>query len=73
MIPAETIEKVLNEIDPDELIKLTAELVRINSVWDPAAGTSEKPAAEMVAQWAQTQGFAVQQDEVAPGRPNVVI
>jgi succinyl-diaminopimelate desuccinylase len=27
----------------------------------------------MVAQWAQTQGFAVQQDEVAPGRPNVVI
>jgi succinyl-diaminopimelate desuccinylase len=73
MIPAETIEKVLNEIDPDELIKLTAELVRINSVWDPAAGTSEKPVAELVVQWAQTQGFAVQQDEVAPGRPNAVI
>jgi succinyl-diaminopimelate desuccinylase len=73
MITKDIINKVLNEIDPDELISLTADLVRINSVWDPAAGTSEKPAAEMVAQWAQSQGFAVQLDEVAPGRPNVVI
>jgi succinyl-diaminopimelate desuccinylase len=73
MIPDETIEKVLDEIDPDELIKLTAELVRINSVWDPAAGTSEQQAAEKVAQWAQTQGFDVLQEEVAPGRPNVMI
>jgi succinyl-diaminopimelate desuccinylase len=73
MIPDETIEKVLNEIDPDELIKLTAELVRINSVWDPAAGTSEQLAAEKAAQWAQTQGFEILQEEVAPGRPNVVI
>ncbi|UCH19748.1 MAG: M20 family metallopeptidase [Deltaproteobacteria bacterium] len=73
MIPDETIEKVLNEIDPDELIKLTAELVRINSVWDPAAGTSEQLAAEKVAQWAHTQEFEILQEEVAPGRPNVVI
>ena len=73
MIPAETIEKVLNEIDPDELIKLTTELVRINSVWDPVAGTSEQAVSERIASWARSQGFDVQVDPVAPGRPNIVI
>ena len=67
------ITKVLKKIDPDELIQLTAELVRINSVWDPAAGTSEQAVAERVAGWAQTQGFDVQVDQVAPKRPNIII
>ena len=73
MISSETIEKVLNKIDPDELIQLTADLVRINSVWDPAAGTNEQAVAQRVADWAQTQGFKVQVDQVAPKRPNVII
>jgi len=73
MIPAEIIEKVLNEIDPDELIKLTAELVRINSVWDPVAGTNEQAVSEMIASWARSQGFDVQVDPVAPNRPNIII
>ena len=73
MIPEETIEKVLNQIDPDELINLTSDLVKINSVWDPAAGSSEQPAAEYVFNWAQQQGLDAQMDEVAPGRPNVII
>ena len=73
MIPAETIEKVLNEIDPNELIGLTAELVRINSVWDPQAGTNEQAVAERIADWAQTAGFDVQVDQVAPNRPNIII
>ena len=73
MIPKDIISKVLNEIDSDELISLTTDLVRINSVWDPAAGTSEQAAADHVARWAQEQGFDLQQDEVAPGRPNVII
>jgi succinyl-diaminopimelate desuccinylase len=73
MIPSETIEKVLAEIDSDELIKLTAELVRINSVWDTAAGTNEQAVAQRVADWAQTQGFDVQLDQVAPNRPNIII
>ncbi len=73
MIPAEIIEKVLNEIDPDELIKLTAELVRINSVWDPVAGTNEQVVSEMIASWARSQGFDVQVDPVAPNRPNIII
>lgn len=73
MIPADIITKVLKHIDRDELINLTSQLVRINSVWDPKAGTSEKPAADLIVRWAQTQGFAVQRDEVAPERPNVII
>ena len=73
MIPSETIQKVLRHIDPEELIALTAELVRINSVWDPAAGTSEQAVAEKVARWAQSQGFEVQVDQVTPNRPNIII
>jgi len=73
MIPTEIINIVLNEIDTEELIALTADLVRINSVWDPAAGTSEQAAADFVARWAEKQGFDLQQDEVAPGRPNVIV
>ena len=73
MISSETIEKVLNKIDPDELIQLTADLVRINSVWDPAAGTNEQAVAQRVADWARTQGFKVQVDQVAPNRPNIII
>ena len=73
MLSEETIINVLNEIDPAELTDLAARLVRINSVWDPDSGTSEAPAAECVADWASKQGFGVQQDEVAPGRPNVVV
>ena len=72
-IPDEIISRVLNEIDPDKLIKLTADLVRINSVWDPVAGTNEQEAAEFVHSWARQQGFEAQVDQVAPGRPNVII
>ncbi len=73
MIPKEIINQVLNQVVSEELISLTADLVRINSVWDPAAGTNEQAAADYVARWAEKQGFDYQQDEVAPGRPNVII
>jgi succinyl-diaminopimelate desuccinylase len=73
MIHDETVSRVLGEVDRDELIELSAELVRINSVWDPEAGTSEQPAADLVARWARQQGFGVTVDEVAPGRPNAVL
>jgi succinyl-diaminopimelate desuccinylase len=73
MIPNEIINKVLDEIDSDALIRLTADLVKINSVWDPVAGTNEQLAAELIAKWAETQGFQAEINEVAPGRPNVII
>jgi succinyl-diaminopimelate desuccinylase len=74
MIPTkEIINKVVDEIDADELITLAADLVRINSVWDPAAGTSEQKAAEFVYNWALKNRFTAQIETVAPGRPNVII
>jgi succinyl-diaminopimelate desuccinylase len=74
MAPSQdVINKVLDFINSNELIELTADLVKINSVWDPADGTSEQPAADYVFKWARKQGFEVQQEEVAPGRPNVIV
>ncbi len=73
MIPEEIINKVLEAVDHEALLELTTELVKINSVWDPVVGTSEQGAAEHVAQWAEKRGFGVQMDQVAPGRPNVVV
>jgi succinyl-diaminopimelate desuccinylase len=73
MIRHQEIEKVLSAIDPEEVIHLTAELVKINSVWDPASGTGEQAAAELVARWAQAQGFGVEMDAAAPARPNVIV
>jgi succinyl-diaminopimelate desuccinylase len=63
----------MDAVDSDELINLTSDLVKINSVWDPVAGTSEQPAADYVFKWAREQGFEVQQEEVASGRPNVIV
>lgn len=73
MIPEEIIKKIADAVDCEGLIRLTSDLVKINSVWDPAAGTSEKLVAEHVFKWAQDQGFEVQQEEVAAGRPNVIV
>lgn len=73
MKPNAVVEKVLRTVDPAEVISLTASLVKINSVYDPAAGTSEQAAAEHVARWAERQGFGVAMEEVAPGRPNVIV
>lgn len=74
MAPSDpNIQQIIAQIDPQELISLTADLVRINSVWDPANGTSEQPVADYVLAWAQKEGFDAVMEEVAPGRPNVII
>jgi succinyl-diaminopimelate desuccinylase len=73
MVSTQSARRVLDAVDSDELVALAADLVRINSVWDPEAGTNEKAAAEFVARWASEQGFRVQVDHVAPGRPNVIV
>jgi len=73
MITPDKVDKVLGAIDPDEVIRLAADLVKINSVWDPVAGTNERAAAECAARWAEAQGFQVVTEEAAPGRPNVIV
>ena len=73
MVSENSIKRVLKQIDRDELVDLTARLVRVNSVWDPTQGTGELLAAEIVWQWAEAEGFDVIRDLVAPERPNVII
>ncbi len=73
MIPEALITRVIDAVDGDAVVQLTADLVKINSVWDPEAGTSEQPAAEHVLNWARSRGFDAEMDEVAPGRPNVIV
>ena len=73
MIPEEITTKVVNAVDSEELIKLTSDLVKINSVWDPVAGTSEQRAAEYIFKWIQDRGFEVVLEQVAAGRPNVIV
>ena len=57
MSHSESTARVLAAIDPEEVIGLTADLVKINSVWDPDAGTGEQAAAECAAAWAAARGF----------------
>ncbi len=73
MIANALIDKVLEKIDPEAVIDLTARLVRCNSVWDPQAGTSEAEVAALVARWAQDRGFDVSVESVVPDRPNVIV
>jgi len=64
---------VLSRIDPDELIALTRDLVRIPSVVRPGDPTATEAAvAAHVERWLSIEGFDVEVHEVAPGRPNVL-
>lgn len=60
------------QIDADELIAYTQQLVRIRSVFDSEEGTTEADAAYAVADKMRSWGWEPQIVEVAPGRPNVI-
>lgn len=59
-------------IDPEALIVLAGDLVRLRTVNDPEATTVEGPAADLVANTMRAFGWEVTVFEAAPGRPNVV-
>ena len=59
-------------VDAEAVLRRTAELVRIRSVWDPETGADEAAAAAYVADELRALGLSVTVDEVAPGRPNVI-
>lgn len=59
-------------IDAEGVVAFTAELVRIESVNDPATGRSEAPAAAAVAERMRAFGWTPVIEEVTPGRPNVI-
>ncbi|MDP8959093.1 MAG: M20/M25/M40 family metallo-hydrolase, partial [Actinomycetota bacterium] len=61
---------MLHGIRPDELIQLTARLVRIPSL--DRAGHREAAVAELLADLLSKRGFDVCLQEVAAGRPNLI-
>jgi succinyl-diaminopimelate desuccinylase len=65
-------QKVINQIDDDELIRWVQALTRIPSVWHPEEGAGEEAAARWVAERCQEMGLETYVQEVVPGRPNVV-
>jgi succinyl-diaminopimelate desuccinylase len=67
------LKSALARVDPDELIALTRDLIRIPSVIRPGdPGATEAAVAEHVEQWLRREGFDVEVHDVAPGRPNVL-
>jgi succinyl-diaminopimelate desuccinylase len=67
------LKSALARVDPDELIALTRDLVRIPSVVRPGDPTAtEAKVAAHVEQWLRLEGFEVEVQPVAPGRPNVL-
>jgi succinyl-diaminopimelate desuccinylase len=66
------LDDVSNQIDREELVRLTRELVRIPSVYRPEEPDgNEARVARFVADYLERTGFEVQTEEVAAGRPNV--
>jgi succinyl-diaminopimelate desuccinylase len=67
------LKSALARVDPEELIALTRELIRIPSVVRPGDATATEGAvAAHVEQWFRQEGFDVEVQPVAPGRPNVL-
>lgn len=60
------------EVDTDGLVEFTRQLVRIRSVNDPEAGTTEADAAHAVAELMRSWDWDPVVEEVAPGRLNVI-
>jgi succinyl-diaminopimelate desuccinylase len=68
-----TLDKILARIDGDEVVALTRDLVRIPSVYRPDdPDATEARVAAHVEAWLRREGFAVEVQDVAPGRPNVI-
>ena len=67
------LSQVLRRIDADEVIELTRALVRIPSVYRPGdPEATEARVAAFVESWFRREGFDVEIQDVAPGRPNVI-
>jgi succinyl-diaminopimelate desuccinylase len=64
---------VISYIKKDELVKLTQDLIRINSVFDPEIeGQNELKVAEYVFSFLKNQGFEVIIEKVVENRPNII-
>ena len=61
-------------VDKDELVKLTQDLVRIDSVIRPETGGTEREAVKFIADWFRKElKLEPEVQEVAPGRENIIL
>jgi succinyl-diaminopimelate desuccinylase len=65
-------ERVLDHIDPDQVVAWTQELVRIPSVYRPHTNEGEEQAATWVRARFEEMGLETYWEVVAPTRPNVI-
>jgi succinyl-diaminopimelate desuccinylase len=66
-------QALIDSIDADELVQLTRDLVRIDSVIRPETGTTESKAVEFIAEWIRRQlDIEPLVEEVEPGRQNII-
>jgi len=66
--------KLLAHIDREELVRLTQELVRIDSVIRPETGGTERDVVTHIAGWIRRElGLEPLIDEVEPGRQNIIV
>ncbi len=66
--------RLLDSIDAEELVALTRDLVRIDSVIRPETGGTEQGVARFIAGWIRRElGVQPLVEEAAPGRPNVIV
>jgi succinyl-diaminopimelate desuccinylase len=70
----ETEQRVLRFINQDELVRLTQDLVRIDSVIRPETGNSEAGVVRFIADWIRRE-LEVEPliEEVVPGRENIIV
>ena len=66
--------RLLASIDDEELVALTQDLVRIDSVYRPESGNTEKLVVRFIADWIRKQlNTEPLVEEVTPGRENVIV
>lgn len=70
--PSDLAERAAAAVDPTRVAELAQGLVRVRSVYDAKAGTTEAAAAAYVAQQLEALGLVPILDEAAPNRPNVI-
>jgi succinyl-diaminopimelate desuccinylase len=67
-------KSLLSLIDKDECIKLTQDLVRIDSVIRPEEGNTEKGVTDFIEKWVKEEiGITPIREEVEPGRENLIV
>lgn len=66
-------KQLLSCINPDELVRLTQDLIRIDSVIRPETGNTEAEVVRFIANWIRRElKIEPQIDEVVPGRENII-